>query len=377
MRKPITLQDLHNARIHDAGNVARHALAIIQELEAENARLRIANEALEAHVRDLEEQIKADVKDCLAAYEKNNDLQSRVHTLEAENERLRTQVKVLGDQVCQFHDTNPLNETVVELEAERDEAVRELHWRRLQSGAIKQLVKDAGDIVKTGVNLENQVANLEAENRVVRELVEDALDVLWSANRKAYDGILARCTWMMGEEHRQPIDLEHCLEATGITIRVRGLASDEWHVVYNRNDHWIEIAQFTNRDDAERTARAIHESATRAVLFAVDPLLARIAALTREYQDYMTIADHCTAVYSHFSGGRISKPFTLPSEVIAQAEEIQNKDFQEWLEVELEPIKARLLEWVELWWRVPAVPAKACNDLAIWIEETFYEGPNV
>jgi hypothetical protein len=47
--------------------------------------------------------------------------------------------------------------------------------------------------------------------------------------------------------------------------------------------------------------------------------------LKDELADYDMVMEHCSEVYYHFSGGRISKPQTLPSEVIAVAEELRSQ----------------------------------------------------
>lgn len=48
-------------------------------------------------------------------------------------------------------------------------------------------------------------------------------------------------------------------------------------------------------------------------------------SLCNELADVAMLISHCTEVYCHFSGGRISKPNTLPAEVVAVAEELENE----------------------------------------------------
>lgn len=48
-----------------------------------------------------------------------------------------------------------------------------------------------------------------------------------------------------------------------------------------------------------------------------------------ELADFHMVVDHCSKVYDHFTNGRISKPQTLPSEVIAVAEDIMNGHINE------------------------------------------------
>lgn len=45
----------------------------------------------------------------------------------------------------------------------------------------------------------------------------------------------------------------------------------------------------------------------------------------RELGDYATLLDSASTVYRHVTSGRISKPFTLPSSVCAEADEIQTE----------------------------------------------------
>ncbi len=59
-----------------------------------------------------------------------------------------------------------------------------------------------------------------------------------------------------------------------------------------------------------------------------------------EGKDFNMLVDHLSETYCHFSGGRISKPNTLPREVFAVAEELRQEDFDEWLKEELEARKA-------------------------------------
>lgn len=52
-------------------------------------------------------------------------------------------------------------------------------------------------------------------------------------------------------------------------------------------------------------------------------------AIAAEMSDYEMIIDHCTQIYGAASGYRISKPNTLPSNVIAIMEDIAQKDIDE------------------------------------------------
>lgn len=50
-----------------------------------------------------------------------------------------------------------------------------------------------------------------------------------------------------------------------------------------------------------------------------------------EGKDFNMLVDHLSETYLHFSGGRISKPNTLPWEVFSVAEDLRQEDFEEWL----------------------------------------------
>lgn len=54
----------------------------------------------------------------------------------------------------------------------------------------------------------------------------------------------------------------------------------------------------------------------------------------RELHDYKFILDQVPKVYCHVSGGRISKPNTYASEVIAQHDDQRQEDIEEALEEE-------------------------------------------
>lgn len=123
--------------------------------------------------------------------------------------------------------------------------------------------------------VKEQVEALQAENRVVRELVEDALDHLWRHDKEGYQVILDRCTWMMGEE--QPLDAEAILNRLGICIEVGKVATGVWKV--RMNDYHVGIASFEST--AIEDAKILSEIVARAIRQATDPLLARIAALQR------------------------------------------------------------------------------------------------
>jgi len=62
--------------------------------------------------------------------------------------------------------------------------------------------------------------------------------------------------------------------------------------------------------------------------------------MANELADFKMVMDHCSKIYMHFSGGRISKPNTLPEEVISIAEELEQERFQQWYK---EEVDARLV----------------------------------
>jgi len=54
--------------------------------------------------------------------------------------------------------------------------------------------------------------------------------------------------------------------------------------------------------------------------------------LIRELSDYYWLLSSVSLVYDHVTGGRISKPNTLPEEVIVEADDYMRKLFDEELE---------------------------------------------
>jgi hypothetical protein len=61
-----------------------------------------------------------------------------------------------------------------------------------------------------------------------------------------------------------------------------------------------------------------------------------------ELHDFNMILSHLTETYCHFSGGRISKPNTLPMEVFREADDIQMRDTEEAVKEETELLTARV-----------------------------------
>lgn len=51
-----------------------------------------------------------------------------------------------------------------------------------------------------------------------------------------------------------------------------------------------------------------------------------------ELNDIHMLIDHCTKIYSHFSGGMISKPNTLPFEVIHMSDRREQEELEEHVE---------------------------------------------
>ena len=54
-----------------------------------------------------------------------------------------------------------------------------------------------------------------------------------------------------------------------------------------------------------------------------------LQALKDEWHDFMLVCHHCSVIYDAASGGRISKPLTLPAQVIAQMEDRESRDIDE------------------------------------------------
>lgn len=55
----------------------------------------------------------------------------------------------------------------------------------------------------------------------------------------------------------------------------------------------------------------------------------RVVQLCGDLMDFHTLSRHCSRIYDHVSGGRISNPLTYPSEVIREMEEAQTVEFEE------------------------------------------------
>lgn len=82
------------------------------------------------------------------------------------------------------------------------------------------------------------------------------------------------------------------------------------------------------------------------------------ALIENEMSDYRMILRHCSIIYDEASGGRISKPNTLPSEVVACMQERQReeadeliKEATEELEAEVQRLRAfaqRVVDYCEL-----------------------------
>lgn len=80
------------------------------------------------------------------------------------------------------------------------------------------------------------------------------------------------------------------------------------------------------------------------------PLLQRVKD---EWHDFRMIIRHCATIYCHFSGGRISKPNTLPDEVIAVANDLESERVNEAVKEENETLSRQAasmreaLGWLE------------------------------
>jgi hypothetical protein len=78
------------------------------------------------------------------------------------------------------------------------------------------------------------------------------------------------------------------------------------------------------------TEGALQEaSAALDELAAPDPGKSLAQRIRDEFADFQMVIGHCSEVYDHFSRGRISKPNTLPSEVISIANDVESEDIEE------------------------------------------------
>lgn len=85
----------------------------------------------------------------------------------------------------------------------------------------------------------------------------------------------------------------------------------------------------------------------------------------RELADYSTLIDNVTRVYDCMSGGRISKPHTLPDSVISTCEEVQHSVYEYWFANEMETRLDPFLVWLR----------QMCGDEVTYkmIENKLYE----
>lgn len=61
-------------------------------------------------------------------------------------------------------------------------------------------------------------------------------------------------------------------------------------------------------------------------LVAPDPTKTLAQRIQDAFADFQMVLDHCARIYDHFSRGRISKPNTVPEEVITLAEDFETED---------------------------------------------------
>ena len=69
-----------------------------------------------------------------------------------------------------------------------------------------------------------------------------------------------------------------------------------------------------------------------------------LQAIKDEWHDFMMVLSHCSAIYDAASGGRISKPQTLPSEVIREMERRETEETTQEVEEETADLRAALAE---------------------------------
>ena len=89
------------------------------------------------------------------------------------------------------------------------------------------------------------------------------------------------------------------------------------------------IEQHAEQARAEERERFARASDTAAKLAPEVPPEVIDAWLGRELADFRMVMNHCSEVYCHFTRDRISKPQTLPREVITVAEDLENEELEE------------------------------------------------
>lgn len=130
------------------------------------------------------------------------------------------------------------------------------------------------------------------------------------------------------------------------------------------------IAVMNERDEARQIIADAEAALPALDVDESKPLPKRIAD---EMADYYVVMDHCSEVYYHFTRSQISKPMTLPSEVIRLGEDIQSQDIDEAVKEEVESavteargqVIAEIRKWLESEYRddQPAYGRK--NDIPI------------
>lgn len=97
------------------------------------------------------------------------------------------------------------------------------------------------------------------------------------------------------------------------------------------------------RAEVERlTARLRDASTMLNELVAPDPSKELAQRIHYEFADFKMVVDHCSEVYDHFSRGRISKPNTLPREVITLADDFATQDVKEAVAEETQELREGL-----------------------------------
>lgn len=75
----------------------------------------------------------------------------------------------------------------------------------------------------------------------------------------------------------------------------------------------------------EGQQRLVDASAALDTLVAPDPSKPLAQRIRDEFADFQVVCDHCTQIYFHVTNGRISKPMTLPSIVLAISDDLDTE----------------------------------------------------
>jgi len=153
--------------------------------------------------------------------------------------------------------------------------------------------------------------------------VFDAADAMIVPVRKVWEGEVA--LW------KQRAEASHAAPKRVPCSCGKDTASMKWAKCYSCRQAADAEAHAAGKAEGQEEERArfvaAHESAAESIPECPPEVID--GWLARELADYKMVIDHCTAVYCHVTRDRVSKPQTLPSVVIAIADDFATEDYDE------------------------------------------------